>query len=353
MDIDLFQREMARLVSAIAPMRPSPMLHEIWFRACAEGLNPDEDFEIISVDSAGKPVAAAAFVRRRRLVSSLCLLGAEDLWEPSDLLYEDRTAASALAEKIVKRGLPVRFGHFVEESFFVEALQKAAHGKGFVMADPVGGAPYIRLDDSWRAPEKKFSKRKQADLRRRRKKANARGAMDTEIITPRTNEVDALLDEAIRVEGSGWKGRSGTALKSNKKQQAFFRTYARLASEAGIFRLAFLRIGGQTAAVRICVECDGKFWGFKTGYDETFKEFSPGMFLFIDIVRHAANAGLSTHEFLGNAAQWTREWTTDEHPLIRFRYYPFNIAGAAALCWDGVAATARRLKTRFAGSKKK
>lgn len=347
MDVNLFQREMARLVAAIAPVRPSPMLHEIWFRACALGLDPDEQFEILSVQNENKPTAAAAFTRRGRFVPRLYLLGAEDLWEPSEVLYDDDNAASGLAEKVVKKGLPVRFGHFMEDSLFVDALKKAARGKGIVMADPVGGAPYIGLDDSWCEPEKKFSKRKQADLRRRRKKATACGAMNTEIITPQMDELDALLDEAVRVEGSGWKGRSGTALASNKEQLSFFRTYARLATEAGIFRLVFLRIGGQTAAIRICVECDGKFWGFKTGYDETFREFSPGKFLFIDIVRYAANAGLSTHEFLGNAAPWTREWTTDEHPLIRFRFYPYNFAGVAALCVDGISAAARRVKARF------
>ncbi len=347
MDADSFQHEIARLTAAITPLRPSPMLHDIWFRACALGLNAGGNFEIISADREAKPIAAAAFVIQGRIIPRLTLLGAEELWEPSDVLYEDEIAATALAKMIVGRGLPARFGHFFGDSLFVEALRKAAKDKGFVMADPVGGAPFIRLDDTWREPEKKFSKRKQADLKRRRKKANARGVMETEIITPQSDTLEELLNEAIRVEGSGWKGRSGTALKSNKKQESFFRHYARLASEAGILRLVFLRIGGQTAAVRIGVECENKFWGFKTGYDEAFKEFSPGMFLFVDNVRHAANAGLSTHEFLGNAAPWTREWTSDEHPLIRLRYYPYNVAGAAAFCRDGITAAAKRVKARF------
>ena len=126
----------------------------------------------------------------------------------------------------------------------------------------------------------------------------------------------------------------------------FFRRYGQLASDAGIFRLCFLRIDGKAIAMTIAAECDDAFWQFKIGYDESYKNCSPGTLLQIETVRHAAKLGLARYEFLGNGA-WTKEWTDDAHPIMRLRYYPFNFASAAAFFADGSIAAGKRLKKRM------
>lgn len=321
-------------------------MHEIWFRACAQAFDPHDAFEVIS---AGDPeTSAASFFRRRQsgLTSRLFLCGSEDAGLLTDAFYEDKAGAEALARAVIKRGLPIRFGPFPGDSLFVDALQSVAAGKAFVLSQPQPGLAYIRLDETWCEPEQHFNTGRKAELRRRRKKAQAHGDIAVEIISPGPHDVDALLDEVIAIEGSGWKGETGTSIASNKDALAFFRIYARLASEAGIFRLCFFRINGKAAAVTIAVECDGAFWQCKVGYDEAFKNCSPGTLLLIETVRHAANAGLSRYEFLGNAP-WMKEWTPDEHPLVRFNYYPYNFAGAAAFVSDGLNVATRKIKSRL------
>ncbi len=341
--LEAFEREAARLSASIAVQRPTPMLHEIWMRACARGLNARGAFEIVATNNSASPTAAAAFAKRRSaLVPRLFLLGAEELWEPADVLYRDERAAAALADAWVSRGLPARFGHFPATSPFVAAIKEASRGKALVIADPVPGSPVIRLDESWREPEKKFNSRRQGDFRRMRRKAEAIGAVTTEILSPKPDEVDALLEEAIAVEAGGWKARSRSALAYDEKARAFFREYARLASDAGILRIAFLRIAGKPAATQIAVECDEAFWLFKIGYDDAYKDCSPGNLLMLETVRSAAALGLATFEFLGKAAPWTALWTEEERPNIRLRIYPYNVAGAAATATDAVAAAARR-----------
>ena len=318
------------------------MLHEIWLRACALSLKDNTQFEIVSAFNRDRPTAAAIFSRTGKITPRLHLLGAEELLYPTDVLYEDACAAEALAKAVVNRKLPVSFGHFRADSAFVEALAKESRGGALVLATEMNGAPYIRFDETWREPEKKLKSRRRSDLRRRLKKAEALGAVAFEMFAPKPHEVDALIDEAIAVEAKSWKGRSRTALAYDQTQQAFFRHYARLASETGILRLAFMRIDGEAAAMQIAALCDNAFWGFKSGYDETYREYSPGMILFLEVVRYAVNAGVATHEFLGKPAPWTREWTTHQHPIVRLRLYPFNPAGAAALIPDGVIAVTKR-----------
>src|SRR3989454_167719 len=131
-----------------------------------------------------------------------------------------------------------------------------------------------------------------------------------------------ILAESFRVEAAGWKGRTGSALLSDPHRRQFYEKYATIASEKGILRLSFIRIGGEVAATQIAVESGGRFWLLKVGYDERFARCSPGHLLMVETLRYAAERGLRTFEFLGSAEPWTQVWRIsafDDHvhgPLL-------------------------------------
>src|SRR5207247_3695751 len=131
-----------------------------------------------------------------------------------------------------------------------------------------GGTPTIALDGQ--EPESRLSSRRRSDLRRARRHAEAMGEVTSEVLAPSPQEVPALLAEAIAIEARSWKARAGTALASDPVRRGFFERYALAAAADGTLRLAFLRIGGQGAAMQIAVECGRRFWLLKIGYDERF-----------------------------------------------------------------------------------
>ena len=49
-------------------------------------------------------------------------------------------------------------------------------------------------------------------------------------------DLDELLDEGFRVEGSGWKQRQGTAVADNPHIGRFYRKFAAWAAERGWLR---------------------------------------------------------------------------------------------------------------------
>ena len=345
MDAAALEEQIVQIIPAIQIATPTPMLHDIWMRACVAASETGQQFEFLLAQTGTAPRAACALSRRVSFFPLLTLLGAEEIWLPTDAHYQDENAAALLAEQLTQLDLPARFGHFPGNSAFVTALKTAGRGKGIVRTTDLGGAPYIQFDDSWREPEKKLKSKRRSDLRRCRKKAEALGAVAFEMVTPNPGNVDQLIDEAIVIEASGWKGRSGTAIAKDKFHNAFFRHYGRLAAERGILRLAFLRIDGRAVAVQIAAECDSAFWGFRTRFDETYRDVAPGMILFLEVVRYAANSGVATHEFLGKSAPWMRDWATGERPIVGLRYYPFNITGAAALFLSVSASLPQRART--------
>lgn len=321
------------------------MQHAIWNEACFDAFYRGGRMDVI-VSDGDPPRAAAVFARRGVFPQRLFLAGAEELWEPIDVLYSDAQSATALAEKVLSHGKPLRFGHFPADSDFAVALARNAPRFGVLLAAPVAASPYIALDERWRSPEQRFSSGRRSDLRRMARKAAEIGETTYEILSPQPDETQALLDAAIAVEAKSWKARSKTALAFDAAQEAFFRRYARLAAESGILRVSLMKIAGEIAAVQIGVECDDAFWLFKIGYDERFAACSPGNLLMLESIRCAANRGLSSFEFLGKAASWTRVWTETERPNQRLRFYPHTVEGYAALAEDAIMAASRRIADR-------
>ena len=156
-----------------------------------------------------------------------------------------------------------------------------------------------------------------------------------------------ILAESFRVEADGWKGRTGSALLSDPHRRQFYEKYATIASEKGILRLSFMRIGGEVAATQIAVESGGRFWLLKVGYDERFARCSPGHLLMVETLRYAAERGLRTFEFLGSTEPWTQVWTTDVRPCVSVWAYPNNFRGLAAFVWDAVRFGWERLHRHF------
>ncbi len=328
------------------------MQHFIWAEACREALYADQPTE--AVQAGDKRVSAIGlFARRGFFPARLFLAGAEELWEPIDVVYADRAGAAGLADTLLAKRKPLRFGHFPATSEFAAALAAAAPGAGILLSTPVSTSPYITLDESWKTPEDCFTSRRRSDLRRMTRKANELGAVEFKVLSPGPEEVDHWLDVAVAVEQKSWKARTGTDLAHNDAQQKFYRAYARLAAREGIFRICLMRIGGNIAAIQIAVECDNAFWLFKIGYDEAFSVCSPGNLLMLESLRYAAKRGLSSFEFLGASAPWTKVWTETERPNIRLRYYPHGPAGYLALAQDAAVAATRRAIAKFKDATKK
>ena len=95
--------------------------------------------------------------------------------------------------------------------------------------------------------------------------------------------------------------------------------------------------------MQLAVECAGRFWLLKIGYDQEFQRCSPGILLIRETVRYAAARGLRGYEFLGIVEPWTEAWTDEVRPCVSVRAYPARWAGVAALAVDLADYARRRL----------
>jgi CelD/BcsL family acetyltransferase involved in cellulose biosynthesis len=318
----------------------TPMQDANWSMTCVDTVDAGLALFVVVVGSIQRPRAIAPLVRRG---AQLELLGAEQLYEPSELLAEDGAALHELANGIASLRTPVLLHRLPAGSPSIRAVKQAFRPFGLAMARDSAPHAVISLDQGWTEPEGRLSKRRASDMRRARRRAEAEGEVGFEILSPGPGELDDLLDEAFAIEARSWKGREGTALVVDPARGDFYRNYCRSAAERGELRIAFMTIGERRVAMELAVQWGSRLWLLKIGHDEAVSRCSPGMLLLLEVVRASAARGLDAVQLLGGIEPWTSMWTEDVDGCATLAAYPPGMGSvAAALGHVGAAAHSRR-----------
>ena len=146
-------------------------------------------------------------------------------------------------------------------------------------------------------------------------------------------EMLAAVDRYAVLEGSGWKGRNGTAVGSNLEQHQFYRELMLGSANDGNAFVFELWFGDQLAASRLVIRRNRMWVMLKTSYDESLGAFSPGRML----LRCVIEDGFSSEhggaiEFYTDADENQLEWSTAQrwiqHRTI-YRHDTYEALGVA------------------------
>ena len=215
--------------------------------------------------------------------------------------------------------LPVRsIDLFLLDGCAGRAAEAARAAGRSVVGRSVMRSPYIPLSDGWEAYERTLSKTRRKGIRRRLRRLRELGHLTVHVESG-SEQLPALLAEAFAVEASGWKGRRGTAIRSQPETERFYTDLANWAAERGWLRLAFLRLNGRAVATELALEHGGTWYSLKAGYDEALRAEAPGVLLLYETLRRAFESGLERFELLGQADQFKLDWTKsyDERSWLR------------------------------------
>jgi CelD/BcsL family acetyltransferase involved in cellulose biosynthesis len=331
----------------LAAGRASPMQHIVWAQAFAATRCEARAVHVIVVGPDSAPNALAALVQRPGAGMPFQALGDRQLFEPMDVLYDSPEALSALANLLARQGRALYLPRVPADSPSLKAFSAAYRGRGLFRVTPTACYPYLELDESWKEPERKFNASRRSEFRRTQRHAEKHGRPSFEVLAPSPRELRPLLDEAWRVESSGWKSTNGSALTCDPLLSGFFRRYAFGASKKGILRMAFMRIDGRAIAMQLNAECAKRLWTLKMGYDERFANCGPGQQLMLHVVRHAAMSGLQAIEFLGQQEQWAHLWTRTVRKCVAVRAYPFTPPALATFAVDALRFAGRNLLLKW------
>lgn len=323
-----------------------PCSRHAWTQACAEHLACDGRLAVVVARQDKTVVATAPLTRPRRALRWL-QLGVHDHGETTDFSYRDAEALDTLARGLAVRRFALSLLRLPGDSPVAAALQRAYAHRALVVITPQPDCPFIEVHGTEDEATKRLSSRLRSDLRRGNRKAEAFGPVSFDVSAPSSwAELQPLWHEALEVEGASWKGRRGSALRLDRRLEAFYRDYALRACEIGALRLMFLRLDEEAAAAMIALVTGDRLWILKIGYDERFAACSPGMLLLHEGLRYAAREGLASYEFMGAESGWTHRWTDEGRPTVAVRVYPYTIAGAFLLARDSAVHAWAKMRKR-------
>lgn len=171
--------------------------------------------------------------------------------------------------------------------------------------------------DAWR---KLTKQRWRSDLDRFARNLRRRHNAEFSIVQVPT-DLTRELDMGFRVEASGWKGEQETAIQSSLQTEAFYRNVAKSFHDRGQLRLSRIVLADGCAAFDLCLLVGQRLYLLKTGFDERFRNLSPGLVLRLATIERCFELGLEAHELLGGDSEWKRKFATTARHHSAHRYY--------------------------------
>ncbi|MEQ1795829.1 MAG: GNAT family N-acetyltransferase [Nitrospira sp.] len=321
---------------ALAARFGSPLLGADWFAACAETLCVESNLRVVVVQLDGRLCGVAPLVVvRREGVEWLEVLGASVLYEPTGFLFDGDEALQHLVTRVVGLRMPMILARILSESPLEATFRRRTRYKGIMLGKTTASAAYVASRGEWEEYFRSISGQRRYDYQRKRKRLEQTGRVAVSIERPESlTALPCILEEVFRIEGTGWKGRSGSALISNERVRKFITRYSQLACERGTLRVCFLEVDGVRIATILGIEQDLRFWVLKIGYDERWARCSPGIQLTMETIRYAFDSGLDAYEFLGSEEPWQGMWPRNQHNLATLVLYPISLSGLQAFCRD-------------------
>jgi CelD/BcsL family acetyltransferase involved in cellulose biosynthesis len=172
-----------------------------------------------------------------------------------------------------------------------------------------GDSPYLPLNGTWDSYWNSLPAKFRSNIRNRMSRLTKIGEPALEILDA-SRSIRRAVDDAWRLEHSGWKRESGTAITSDPAVHRFYTELIDRATTCGWLRLLFLTVGGRRVATSYGAVFRNRLFLFKTGYDPEYAACAPFKLLTYFAIRQAFDTGLAEVDFLGDSEPWKLEWTT-------------------------------------------
>ena len=224
------------------------------------------------------------FVRRYRglPVSALCSWRHRNMMIGTPLVRE-KSAAKCLAALLANAPAPiVEFELIASDGPFYAALSEAAPPADFawLVRDAYPRAVLSRERD----PRPRYNSNLKSNLRRWEARLRAAGELKP-VSLEAGDDLDRWIADFMRLEASGWKGSSGTALACRDDDRRFVAAVLPEAFRRERLRITGLDLGGAALARHIMIGAGEGAFTFKIAYDEAYASCAPGIVAEADNVR--------------------------------------------------------------------
>lgn len=172
------------------------------------------------------------------------------------------------------------------EGPFHKLLVETLHHRqqGYLTLDRYTRAFFLREFSADDFLQNNLSRKRRHELKRQLRRLEEQHRVSFRSLND-AGDVDAWVDQFLRLESSGWKQRSATALACEATDATFFRDALRTAHERGSLMMMSLDVNDVPVAMKCNLLSGQGGFAFKIAYDERFAEYSPGALLELENIR--------------------------------------------------------------------
>jgi CelD/BcsL family acetyltransferase involved in cellulose biosynthesis len=188
----------------------------------------------------------------------------------------------------------------------LDAVVARRHGRSVPFAHHARAllAPASEARDDYL--DRAIGAKKRGELRRQRRRLGDSGVVMSSSVAEAAAMARAL-DDFLAIEASGWKGRAGTAARSDADVRKFMQAAVIALAGEGKARIDRLFVDARAIAAVVSLKSGTTVWGWKIAYDESFARFSPGVQVLVDV----------TERLLEDATVARADsCATPDHPMI-------------------------------------
>ena len=106
------------------------------------------------------------------------------------------------------------------------------------------------------------------------------------------SDYEALTQQFLEIESCGWKAKTGTALNCHPHTRYFYEELISRSAQYGNARFLSLKLDGNPVIMLSDIQSGKKVFSFKTGYDERFAAFSPGLQIEMKNIQSLHDSGI-------------------------------------------------------------
>lgn len=320
----------------------SPMLSYEWFISCIQSFGNDKKIKIIVIRAEhGITALAPLWLTHANKIKHLEIIGVRELYEPSGLLYESQEALVELMDAIISLGYPVTLLR-IPTNTPVASTANSAKGC-FAITRGTASSQFIKIQSTWDNYLNGLSKSRRYDQRRKRSKLEKQGNISVKFLIPTIDSLENDLMLSYSIEDKSWKGKNGSSILKNRQLFDFLSNYTKLACKRGVLYICILYVNDEAIAMHIAIVEFDTFWVLKLGHLDKFSNFSPGIQLAAETIKHCHDESLKQYEFLGSSEAWQSSWANGEHEYNTILMYPYSLTSLLSFFFIGFSFIFRRL----------
>jgi hypothetical protein len=310
-----------------------------WWQSYASALVADgNEFMIALVEDGTRPVCVAPLERREVKRAGLKVrevgLPRHDHIPLNDIICQSGLSGSEFIESL-GRALAVTGGWDVlvfkwvlEGSAISELLKKDPMS---VVTRP-NFCDYLDCSRPYETIFAGFSSNFRSNLNKARNRLKRESGVTFSAVTD-VAELPRAFAEFLRIEASGWKGKTGarTAIELDASLVKFYLALIDELGPKGHIVINLLRVGSAIIAAQVCALVGETLYVLKLAYDESWSRVAPGNMLMEWVIQKASESRSFRFLNMVNDPSWFKAWGVQSVPLLIIERYNKTPAGVALM----------------------